>query len=125
MSGHHDHRAHDHHPSGRRDRLVIRPLPRLRSRRAFLGDLGGGALALAVLTPVAIAACSDGESGDGSDAAPSTTDEPGEATTSTTAGGESGDGEESATTDSVAEQPAGLRWARATYRLNKKRLGRI
>ena len=114
MSGHyHHHRAHDLHSSEPRGRLIIRPLPRLRSRRAFLGDLGGGALALAVLTPVAIAACSDGESGEGSDAATPTPARSEEETTSTVATAESGDGDESAASDSVAEETSDLRWARA------------
>lgn len=113
MSGHHHHRAPDRHASGPGVGLVVRPLPRLRSRRAFLGDLGGGALALAVLTPVAIAACSDGEPVDGADAIPSTIDgSADEQTTSTGGSGESGDGDESAATDSAAAGTSDLRWAR-------------
>ena len=107
MSGHHHHH-HDHSPSGHGDGLTIRPLPRLRSRRAFLGDLGGGALALAVLTPVAVAACSDGGSDteSSSDAAP----EGDEATSSTAAPAEA---EAPASDASDGDAPSDeLRWAR-------------
>ncbi len=111
MSGHHHHHhAHHHEPSGRR-RVLIRPLPRLRSRRAFLGDLGGGALALAVLTPIAVAACSNGDSGDDAGAVASTSPEVGDDTTSTTDAGASADATapESASDSATGE----LRWSRA------------
>ncbi len=109
MSGHHHH--HDHTQRG----LVIRPLPRLRTRRAFLGDIGGGALALAVLTPVAIAACSDGDSSEDGGGTTAATSSPDEGTTSTTAlAGDPGDGQDSAPADGDATDPAGdLRWSRA------------
>ena len=114
MSGHHHHYARDHHHL---QRVRIRPLPRLRTRRAFLGDIGGGALALAVVTPVAIAACSDGdESADG-----------GSSTESTASDGPSTEGDGATTSSSVSDDPSStegatdseaasgdeLRWARA------------
>ncbi len=101
---------------------IFRPRPRLqsvgggaavRSRRAFLGDVGRGTLALAVVTPLA-AACAGGDD-EASPSSPSGGDDPtGGSTTTTTA----------AADDSVAEEGAGsgeatddagdeLRWARA------------
>jgi len=63
MCGNHDHDGnpvdHDHH--GERQRQLGRvffPRPQLRSRRAFLGEVGAGTLAMAVLTPTVLAACS-------------------------------------------------------------------
>jgi glyoxylase-like metal-dependent hydrolase (beta-lactamase superfamily II) len=86
---------------------------RLRSRRAFLGEVGRGTLALAVLAPV-VAACGSSDDGaDGTDEAAPAEGSNG-ATTVTTSG--------AATTDGVAPgsgaeggQPGTeeLRWARA------------
>ncbi len=68
----------DHHHVG----PVVRPSPLRRSRRAFLGEVGGGAVALAVFSPALLAACSsDGDeltsaTTPGTDAAPDTTAAP-------------------------------------------------
>lgn len=89
------------------DRPVFMPLargPKRMRRRAFLGGLGTGTVAFAVLTPAVLAACSsDGESGD--------------ATTST-AGGTDGAGDEATTSSAQADEAgaatgdSALRWAR-------------
>jgi len=88
------------------------PFPRGRSRRRFLGEFGKGSLAMAVMTPAVIAACSsDGGSETGSATSTpsnssSTTAEP--TTTTTTA---PVDDTSDAPADTVETQP--LRWARA------------
>lgn len=85
-----------HHTTGAGPRIVGTTGPILRSRRAFLGDFGRGALALAVLTPV-LAACSGSDDSSGDAAGPT-------GTTGTTA-----------TTPPSSSAPAGqdLVWARA------------
>lgn len=59
---------------------IFRPRPRVRSRRAFLGEIGAGTVALAVFTPGLLAACSsdDPESTGASEGteAPASADEP-------------------------------------------------
>lgn len=117
MSGHHrpnaHQHAHDHHRSDHAAGLMIRPLPRLRSRRAFLGDLGGGAVALAVLTPVAVVACSSDDSSESADSTPTTSgsaDAGEDSTTSTAAPAES---DRTVATDGGGGDTSELRWQRA------------
>lgn len=107
--------GHHHH---------IRHGSSVRSRRAFLGDVGGGALALALLTPAALAACSaDNAGSDGS------TDEAGgtgSESETTAADNTASDNSASSDTDSndtasaddgdsdAGDSPdSGVRWARA------------
>ena len=89
----------DHHHD---DRPIFMPLartPRRMRRRAFLGDIGKGTVAFAVLTPAVVAAaCSSG----GDETATSTTSS--EAPTTTAA--------EGTTTTQAAADPNALRWAR-------------
>jgi len=106
MSGH-----HHHHHLAAAHRHLVRPLPRLRTRRAFLGDVGGGALALALLTPAAIAACSADDTADDDPAS--------DGTTSTSTSTESTDDENPAADEAAeagdqtdADADGGLRWAR-------------
>lgn len=55
---HHDATPHSHsHNHGH----PVLATPRSRTRRAFLGDVGGGALALALFTPAVLAACSSSD----------------------------------------------------------------
>jgi len=108
MCGNHhgDGRPVDHHHGP-----VFRPGPRRRvlPRRAFLGDMGRGTIALAIVSPALIAACGDDTD---DDAATSTT---GNTTSSSTATGPptsdpgTDDPEDTAGTDDPAEP---LRWAR-------------
>ncbi len=58
MCGNHSHPSDEHHEHQR----VFHPRPRLRqlSRRQFLGDVGNKTLAVAILSPVVLAACSSG-----------------------------------------------------------------
>ena len=97
---HHDHRS-DHQHSDKRASHVHRLRPR--TRRAFLGDVGGGALALALFTPAVLAACSSSDSQ--SDTAADASSEGSESTSPTTT---------SADTTEATDDPAngGLRWAR-------------
>ena len=99
-----DHHHHD-------DRPVFMPEvrgPRRWRRRAFLGQMGKGTMAFAVLAPAFVAACSD----DGGTAStPGTTSTPGSSapdagsTTTTTT-------EAATPTSDGAPAPAGLTWAR-------------
>lgn len=92
-------------------------MPGARSRRQFLGTFGKGSLAMAVLSPAVLAACSSGESdsaGLGADNASATTlsnssDSTADDTT-TTAGADDDTTDEAAAGDSGADE---LRWARA------------
>jgi glyoxylase-like metal-dependent hydrolase (beta-lactamase superfamily II) len=101
----------DHH-HGHAPR-VFRPTPLPRSRRAFLGDVGKGTLAMAVVTPL-IAACSSSSDGGAVATAASESTEP-----RPTVGPESGasdvpDTEDEALSDATAApEGAELRWARA------------
>lgn len=103
----------DHH-HGHAPR-VFRPTPLPRSRRAFLGDVGKGTLAMAVVTPL-IAACSSSDGGAVATAAP--TAAPATDTARPTVGPESGasdvpDAADDSFTDSASSDAAELRWARA------------
>lgn len=90
----------NHHPDGtpadhHHDAPVFRPrpVPRGYRRRAFLGDLGKGTVALAVFAPALIAACGD----DSDSARPNDTEGPVDPT-----GG-------------VSDPTGGLRWARTDH----------
>jgi glyoxylase-like metal-dependent hydrolase (beta-lactamase superfamily II) len=106
---------HSHIGHGDDDRPVFMPLPRaprtLR-RRAFLGDVGKGTVAFAVLTPAAIAAACSSSDGD-SAAAPGSTTSTFPSTTTTEAS--AGTADESTTTEAIedAPGPVPLQWARA------------
>jgi glyoxylase-like metal-dependent hydrolase (beta-lactamase superfamily II) len=67
-----------HHATGQPGHRgpIFRPriAPRVRSRRAFIGEFGKGTLALAVLTPVLAACSGDGSSSEGDTTAGSATD---------------------------------------------------
>lgn len=121
MCGNHQHGNDDHHHGPRR--TIFRPrlqLPdpiRTRSRRAFLGEVGRGTLAMAVVTPLAVACSSSDDDGatasdgDGDGAtteaeASSTTAAPTEDTTSGDAAADDTPGD-----DNAAAEP--IRWARA------------
>ncbi|MEO0493353.1 MAG: MBL fold metallo-hydrolase [Actinomycetota bacterium] len=84
-----DHHHHD-------DRPIFMPLartPRRMRRRAFLGDIGKGTVAFAVLTPAVVAAaCSSDSDETATTSTTSTTDAP--------------------TTTQAADDPNALRWAR-------------
>lgn len=64
MCGNHGHDGtpigHHHGPAKR----IFRPQPHTQSRRAFLGNFGKGTLAMAVVMPAALAACSSSDSPD-------------------------------------------------------------
>ena len=72
MSGHH-HKLHQppnapysveqpiEHPVAHSTSHPILRVSGVRSRRAFLGDLGGGAVALALLSPVIVVSCGSGD----------------------------------------------------------------
>ncbi len=92
---------------------MIRPLPLLRSRRAFLGDIGGGALALAVLSPVAIAACSGGDDDDSAGDPGSDSSDPDVETDEPTAESIADDAGDAPDTDGVGDAGGELRWSRA------------
>ncbi len=70
MSGWHHHPT-DHHPTDHHRRGPF--AAPTRSRRAFLGEVGGGALALALLSPVLLSACSSDTANDGDQADPDDT----------------------------------------------------
>lgn len=102
--------GHHHDPA----RAIFRPrLPapvpiQTRSRRAFLGDVGRGTMAMAVVTPFLVAAC--GNSGDDTAADPGDdTTASGDPTTSSAADGAT----DGATGDDGAESVEPIRWARA------------
>lgn len=95
----------DHH-HGHAPR-VFRPTPLPRSRRAFLGDVGKGTVALAVFTPV-IAACSSGS--DGSAVA---TADPTAAPVATETPAAEADADAGASTEEATPSGDELRWARA------------
>lgn len=115
--------GHHHHPPAR----VFRPTPAPLGRRAFLGDFGKGAMALAVVTPIGLAACgSDGGSDAvaASDAAdptsPPATAAPTEAPAATatpaddpTTAPAADAGDDAANGDGSASAVEPLRWARA------------
>ncbi|NNC80839.1 MAG: MBL fold metallo-hydrolase, partial [Acidimicrobiales bacterium] len=91
--------------------MLARPQPLAgRTRRRFLGDFGKGSLAIAVMTPAVVAACSSDTVDSGSaTTAPSssTTTEPTSTTTTTAA-------EETTDAPAAVDAEAGaLRWARA------------
>ncbi len=123
MSGHHhhghDHHIHDHH-GDHVTRLVV-PRVHTRSRRTFLGDIGG-AVALAVTAPAVLVACSsDSDSSDGdssdSDAATGDTTDGSEVTTTEATDVESstpvnGEGDESGSDTDGDAQADQVRWAR-------------
>jgi len=77
--------------------------PRQWRRRAFLGEMGKGTMAFAVLAPAFIAACSD----DGDTTAPGTT-----STSTTTTANTTAPPETTSTSDGLPPQP-GLTWARS------------
>lgn len=112
MSGNHHHADHTSHHEidvlGKRSVFYPRPRRRVRTRRAFLGDVGKGTLAIAVFAPATLAACSS-DSGDAvaseGNSGPTTSagEQPDVATTLA----------ESPLPTEGAEQVASLRWARA------------
>lgn len=90
----------DHHHD---DRPIFMPLartPRRMRRRAFLGDIGKGTVAFAVLTPAVVAAACSSDGDETTTGTSSTTDAP----TTTAADGP--------TTSPAPADPNGLRWAR-------------
>ncbi len=128
MCGNHHHGTDDHAESGHWPTgPIFRPVPggraglhlpgrartpALRSRRAFLGDVGKGTLAMAVVTPV-LAACSSSD-----DTAAGTTTTAGSTDAESDAGAEGGDEAAEAATDQGDGDTSGavadeLRWARA------------
>jgi glyoxylase-like metal-dependent hydrolase (beta-lactamase superfamily II) len=108
MSGH---RHHDHdHPHGRSPRLLV-PRVNTRSRRTFLGDIGG-AMALAVTAPAILVACSsdsDSSDSDGSNGAGGTTQAT-ESDESSTPADDEGEESEAETGGDAQAEP--VRWAR-------------
>ncbi|MEM7273636.1 MAG: MBL fold metallo-hydrolase [Actinomycetota bacterium] len=115
MCGFHDeHPAHDggrpHRSAGATGYRHRRGLAGLagRTRRAFLGDVGRGAVALALFTPIVAACSSDGEDSAGDGAATGTAgtggDTAGEQSTTTAAAG---------TTTTATGTAGELRWGQA------------
>ncbi len=120
MSGNHDlsgkpidhHHDHDNRSShGHRPQIFLPRPPVVRpTRRAFLGDVGKGTIALAVLSPAVLAACSSSSSTNTTDtAAPGTTAASQAPAPETSAAAEA----QSTTTPAGEEADEALRWARA------------
>ncbi len=107
----HRHGSSDHHHGP--TRTIFRPQPQLRSRyrtrsrRAFLGDVGRGTLAMAVVTPLAVACGTSSDDTSGAaetDAADGATGTDGTTTVPSTGGDGGSEG-------AAALEP--IRWARA------------
>lgn len=120
MCGNHQHGNDDHsHDPKRpifRPRLQLPSSVRTRSRRAFLGEVGRGTMAMAVVTPLAVACSSSDDAATTSSAA----DDQSAGGADTTAGTDADSGETSTTAasadDATSDGGAGtepIRWARA------------
>lgn len=108
-----DHVHGDHH----HDRgPIFFPRRRATSRRAFLGEVGGGALALAVFTPTVLAACSADSSESNVAAGSSTTGSSATPAPTTDTTATDSTASESAPAESAESQAgdASLVWARAS-----------
>ena len=114
MCGHHD---ADGNPVGHSHGPVFRPQLGLRSRRAFLGELGKGTLAMAVMTPAVLAACSADDGGTAgttsSSSAPSTTQGTTTSAAESTTTSEAADSTTTEAADAENTDDTSLRWARA------------
>ncbi len=98
--GHEHEHGHDH---GK----IFYPRARAKSRRAFLGEVGKGTVALAVVSPAVLSACSSGEPTGAS---------PGATTSAPSTVAESDPAASTPTTSAVDSEPAAtdeLRWGRA------------
>lgn len=110
----HDSSGHHHHEPARtifRPRLQL-PVPfRTRSRRAFLGDVGRGTLAMAVVTPLAVACGGSGGDDTAETAEADAGDEATSADGATTTTDPVAEGGDAGTEGAAALEP--IRWARA------------
>ncbi len=101
-----------HHHTG----PVFYPRARHKSRRAFLGDVGKGTMAMAVITPSILAACSSSEpAANVANTAVSGTEPPATVATTVVSGTDADSvvsGTDEGSTDAEAPADEALRWAR-------------
>jgi len=110
MTGFHQPNDHHHHHGDHThgDRPVLHVHgQRSRTRRAFLGDVGGGAMALALFAPAVLAACSSSDSADSVDSVDSA-----DQTDSADASDSADPTDTSDSSDSADASVRGLQWAR-------------
>ncbi len=89
------------------------PMRRARSRRQFLGSFGKGSLAMAVLTPAVLAACSSDASDDTAAGTTAGSDDPTTTASSSSDSAETTAGEETTDETTADAGDDALRWARA------------